>query len=203
MSEKMHVSRRELLRDLGISLATSGAGLVTLEAAQHVHDAVAEEKSTYKGFTLKAFNAHEFRTLQRLADLIIPADEHSPGALAAGAAEWIDYMAGNSSELAEIFTGGFGWIDHEMQRRHSADFVDAKPDEQTALLDAIAFRKNETPEMVPGTHFFAWVRNLVLDAYYTSPAGIKDLGYMGNTAVSEFHVPAEALEFALKRSPFA
>ncbi len=203
MSEEMHVSRRELLRNLGISLATSGAGLVTLEAAQHVHNAVAEEKSTYKGFTLKAFNAHEFKTLQRLADLIIPADEHSPGALASGAAEWIDYMAGNSPELAEIFTGGFGWLDHEMQRRHGADFVDAKPDEQTDLIDTIAFHKNETPEMAPGIHFFAWARNLVLDAYYTSPAGIKDLGYMGNTAVSEFHVPAEALEYALKRSPFA
>jgi len=203
MSEEMPVSRRELLRNLGISLATSGAGLVTLEAAQQVHNAVAEEKSTYKGFTLKAFNAHEFKTLQRLADLIIPADEHSPGALGSGAAEWIDYMAGNSPELAEIFTGGFGWLDHEMQRRHGADFVDAKPDEQTGLLDAIAFRKNETPEMAPGIHFFAWARNLVLDAYYTSPAGIKDLGYMGNTAVSEFHVPAEALEYALKRSPFA
>ena len=203
MSEEMHVSRRELLRNLGISLATSGAGLVTLEAAQQVHNAVLEEKSAYKGFTLKAFNAHEFKTLQRLADLIIPADEHSPGALGSGAAEWIDYMAGNSPELAEIFTGGFGWLNHEMQRRHGADFVDAKPDEQTALLDTIAFRKNETPEMAPGIHFFAWARNLVLDAYYTSPAGIKDLGYMGNTAVSEFHVPAEALEYALKRSPFA
>lgn len=203
MSEEMHVSRRELLRNLGISLATSGAGLVTLEAAQHVHNAVAEEKSTTKGFTLKAFNAHEFKTLERLADLIIPADEHSPGALAAGAAEWIDYMAGNSPELAEIFTGGFGWLDHEMQRRHGADFVEAKPDDQTALLDAIALLKNETPEMAPGVHFFTWVRNIVLDAYYTSPVGIKDLGYMGNTAVSEFHVPAEALEYALKRSPLA
>lgn len=203
MSEEMHVSRRALLRNLGISLATSGAGLVTLEAAQHVHNAVAEEKSTHKGFTLKAFNAHEFKTLQLLSDLIIPADEHSPGALGAGAAEWIDYMAGNSPELAEIFTGGFAWLDHEMQRRHGADFVDTKPDEQTALLDAIAFRKDETAEVAPGVHFFTWVRNLVLDAYYTSPVGIKELGYMGNTAVSEFHVPAEALEYALKRSPFA
>jgi hypothetical protein len=43
----------------------------------------------------------------------------------------------------------------------------------------------------------------VLDAYYTSPIGIKELGYMGNTAVSEFHVPEEALQYALKRSPFA
>src|SRR5579863_4793782 len=165
MSEESLVSRRDLLRNLGISvtLGASGGGLVQLEAAQHVHDAVAEEKSTYKGFTLKAFNAHEFKTLQRLADLTIPADEHSPGALAAGAAEWIDYMAGNSPELAEIFTGGFGWLDHEMQRRYAVTFVDAKPDQQTAMLDVIAYRKNETPETAPGIRFFAWARKMVAD----------------------------------------
>jgi hypothetical protein len=203
MSEE--ISRRNLLRGLSISaaLATSGAGLVTLEAAQHAHNAVAEEKSTYKGFTLKAFTAHEFKTLQRLADLIIPADEHSPGALQAGAAEWIDYMASNSPELAQIFTGGFGWLDHHMQQHHGAAFIDAKPEQQTAILDVIAHRKNETPENAPGIHFFSWLRNLVTDAYYTSPIGIKDLGYMGNTAVSEFHVPEAALQYALKRSPFA
>jgi hypothetical protein len=44
---------------------------------------------------------------------------------------------------------------------------------------------------------------MVTDAYYTSPIGIKDIGYMGNTAVSEFHVPEEAVQYALKRSPFA
>jgi hypothetical protein len=112
-------------------------------------------------------------------------------------------MASNSPELAQIFTGGFGWLDHYMQQQHAVDFVDAKPDERTAVLDVIAFRKNETPETAPGIRFFTWVRNLVTDAYYTSPIGIKDLGYMGNTAVSEFHVPEEALQYALKRSPFA
>src|SRR5713226_6491100 len=130
MSEESQVSRRELLRNLGISaaLATSGAGLVTLEAAQHAHNAVAEDKRTApKGeYTPKCFTAHEFQTLRRLCDLIIPADDHSPGALEAGAAEWIDYMASNSPDLAQIFTGGFGWLDHEMQRQYAADFIGAK-----------------------------------------------------------------------------
>ena len=206
MSENQ-VSRRELLRNIGISaaLAAPGAGLVSAQVAQHVHEAVAQEKSAApKGeYQPKCFTAHEFKTLQRLSDLIIPADDHSPGALEAHAAEWIDYMAGNSTELAEIFTGGFGWLDHEMQRRHGTAFVDATPELQTAVLDVIAFRKNETPEMAPGIRFFTWVRNLVTDAYYTSPVGIKDLGYMGNGAMSEFRVPDEAVAYALKRSPFA
>jgi hypothetical protein len=90
-----------------------------------------------------------------------------------------------------------------MQRRYQTDFVDAKPEQQTAMLDVVAYRKNETPETAPGIRFFAWVRNMVSDAYYTSPIGIKDLGFMGNTAVSEFRVPEEAIQYALKRSPFA
>src|SRR5690242_18000412 len=128
MSEQIQVSRRQLLRNLGISvtLATSGGGLVQLEAAQHVHNAVAEEKSAARNqeYTPKLFTAHEFQTLRRLSDLIIPADEHSAGALEAGAAEFIDYLASTSQELAAIYTGGIAWLDHEMQRRYSATFVD-------------------------------------------------------------------------------
>ena len=202
MSE--NISRRNLLRGLSISALASGAGLGTLAAAQQAHDAVAEGKKAAGGeYVPKAFNAHEYKTLQRLSDLIIPADEHSPGALAAGAADWIDFMASNSTELREIFTGGMAWVDHDMQRRYGADFVDAKPEQQTAMLDLIGVEKNAAPENAAGIHFFHWARNLVLDAYYTSPIGIKELGYMGNTAVSEFHVPEEALQYALKRSPFA
>ncbi len=199
-----NISRRNLLRGLSISALASGAGLVTLEAEQQAHDAVSEEKKAAGGeYVPKAFNAHEYQTLQRLSDLIIPVDEHSPGALAAGAADWIDFMASNSPELREIFTGGMAWVDHEMQRRYGADFLGAKPEQQAAMLDLIGVQKNAAPENAAGIHFFGWARNLVLDAYYTSPIGIKELGYMGNTAVSEFHVPEEALEYAIKRSSFA
>ena len=44
---------------------------------------------------------------------------------------------------------------------------------------------------------------MVVDAYYTSPVGVKDIGFMGNKVRSEFSVPKEAVEYALKRSPFA
>ena len=195
------ISRRSLLRGLSISALASGAALGTLDAAQHAHDAVSEDKKASGGaYVPKAFNDHEYKTLQRLSDLIIPADEHSPGALAAGAADWIDFMASNSPELREIFTGGMAWLDHDIERRYGSDFLGAAPEQQTAALDLIAIEKNAAPENEPGIHFFGLARNLVLDAYYTSPIGIKELGYMGNTAVSEFHVPEQALQYALKRS---
>jgi len=41
------------------------------------------------------------------------------------------------------------------------------------------------------------------DAYYTSPIGMKELGYMGNGAMASFSVPKEAMDYAIRRSPLA
>jgi predicted Fe-Mo cluster-binding NifX family protein len=68
-------------------------------------------------------------------------------------------------------------------------------------LNLIAYRKNESQELGPGIEFFEWARRMVVDAYYTSPIGIKAIGYMGNTAVAKFEVPQEAIDYAVKRSP--
>jgi len=202
-----NVTRRDLLKTIGSSmiLTTAGAGVLPPVLAQHVHSAVMEIKSLDGGanYQPKFLNKHEFATMRRLSELIIPADQHSKGAIDAGAAEYIDFLCSRSPDFAEIFTGGLGWLDTEMQKRNQKAFVDASPEQQTAMLDVIAYRKNQSPELGPGISFFRWARNVVVDAYYTSPVGIADLGYMGNTAVAQFTVPQEALDYALKRSPFA
>jgi gluconate 2-dehydrogenase gamma chain len=202
-----NISRRDLLKTLGSSmiLTAGGVGVLPPVLAQHVHSAVMEIKSLDGGvnYQPKYLTKHEFATMRRLSEIIVPADEHSKGALDAGAAEYIDFLCSRSQEFAEIFTGGLGWLDGAMQKRYQSTFVDAKPDQQTAMLDLIAYRKNASAELGPGIAFFRWARNVVVDAYYTSPVGIADLGYMGNTAVSQFSVPKEALDYALKRSPFA
>ncbi len=197
MSEQIQdLSRRDLLR---VTLTTFGVSVVSAEAAQHVHQAVAEVKKTGP-YNPQFFNTQEYRTLSKLADLIIPADEHSPGALAGGAPEFIDFLCSQSPDLAAIYTGGLAWLDHEMNKRYGANFPAAKPEQQTAMLDLIAYRKNNSPELGPGIQFFVWARNMTVDAFYTSKAGMDDLGYMGNSAMSEFHVPAEAIDYAVKRS---
>ncbi len=200
------VSRRDVLRTIGTSvvLTTGGAGVLTPALAQHVHQAVTEEKSLSGGseYKPKYLTPHEFQMLRRLADLIMPADEHSKGALDAGAPEFIDFLCSRNGDLAHIYTGGLAWLDRDMQRRYSATFLEAKPAQQTALLDVIAFRKNDSPETGPGIQFFIWARHMVVDAFYTSPVGIKDIGFMGNGAVSSFSVPDEAVQYAMKRSPF-
>jgi gluconate 2-dehydrogenase gamma chain len=192
------VSRRDLLRNIALSVT---AGSLSLEAAQHVHGVASQEKVSTGLYKPKGMNAHEYATLRKLADFIVPTDERSQGAVAAGAPEFIDLLASQNPQLLAIYPGGIAWLDVTMQRRYSSDFVSAKPDQQTAVLDLIAYRKNESPELGPGIAFFEWARRMVVDAYYTSPIGIKEVGYMGNTAVSKFEVPQEAIDYALKRSP--
>src|SRR5688572_9504706 len=202
-TKSQETTRRELLRTIGISavLTASCADVVTVEAAQHVPQAVNDEKSAAKGpYKPKCFNAHEYRTLQKLADLSVPADERSKGALDGGAPEFIDLLSSQNADLAAIYTGGFAWLDAQMKKRHEAAFVEARPEQQTAMLDLIAFRKNESPELGPGIRFFDWVRNMTVDAYYTSKAGMDDLGFMGSGSSQTFSVPAEAIAYAVKRS---
>ena len=202
MSENSRISRRDLLAGVGAALALGGG--LSAEQAQHVHGAVAAEKAGSKApYQPKALTAHEYATLRRLSDLIIPADDRSPGALEAGAADFIDFLCAASDEMKNIHTGGIAWLDDEMRRRNGSDFVSARPEQLTALLDVIAWRKNDSPELGPGIQYFTWARRMVADAYYTSPIGYKELGYMGNSAMTAFSVPREAIDYALKRSPLA
>lgn len=190
------LSRRELM-----ARVAAGAAIVAAGDALLVHEALAQEKSAKGTYQPKALTAHEYATLQKLSDLIIPADEHSPGALAANAADFIDFLCASSDEMRDLYTGGLMWLDEAMMHRHDGKtFLEAVPEQQTAMLDRIAYRRNASPELNTGIQFFAFCRRMVADAYYTTPIGYKDVGYMGNSAMAEFTVPKEAVEYALKRS---
>lgn len=203
-----NLSRRQLLHSIGTSLAIGAAGEYVLAAqdVQHVHQAVTQEKAVQKKYTPKALTAHEYATLQKLSDLVIPADEHSPGALAANSADFIDFLCSGSDEMKRIYTGGLFWLDEAMKHRHAGkSFLEASPAQQTGMLDLIAYVENQKQDasLAPGIDFFTWARKMIADAYYTHPLGVKELGYMGNTAVSHFSIPQEAIDYAVKRSPFA
>ena len=195
------ITRRDAVRRLGLALMATG----TLDrlAAQEVHHlATVAQAATGGAYTPKSFTAEQFKTLERLTDLIIPIENGKPGALAAGAAAWIDLIASENDKLKGIYTSGFAWIDGSMKTRGATDFVSATPAQQTELLDQIAYRRNQTanPELAPGIEFFAWVRRMTVDAFYTSEIGIKDIDYRGNSPMASYPSPTEAIAYALKRS---
>ncbi len=88
-----------------------------------------------------------------------------------------------------------------MKTRGATSFVEATPEQQTALLDQIAYRRNQSPELTPGIEFFTWVRRMTVDAFYTSEIGIKDIDYRGNSPMGSYPEPTAAIAYVLKRVP--
>jgi predicted Fe-Mo cluster-binding NifX family protein len=185
-------TRREILQKIAVAAL---AGSLGPASAQHVHEAAAQDTVAAGGvYHPKAFTAHEFSTLQKLCELIVA------GASKGHAAEFIDLLSSQNPEMAAIYTGGLAWLDHAMGRAVNATFLAARPADQMGLLDKIAYRRNSTPELAAGIRFFEWVRRMTVDAYYTSVVGIQELGYFGNKGMTEFKVPQEAIDYAVKRS---
>src|SRR6478736_1923344 len=143
------ISRRDALRRLGLVLMTTG--VIDRVSAQEVHQMAGAASAASGGaYTPKALSAHAYQTLDRLTDLIIPVENGAPGAAAAGAAAWIDMMASENDQLKGIYTTGLEWLDTTMVQRGQKDFVIAPPARQTELLDLIAYRQSQTPELAPG-----------------------------------------------------
>jgi len=202
------ISRRDVLRRLALTLTATG--LIDRVAAEEVHlmTAQAAAGGTYAP---KTFSAAQYKTLERLTDIIIPVEHGArgalgpiangaPGAVAAGAAAWIDMISSENDELKASYAKGFAWLDGTMKGRGAADFVSATAAQQTGLVDLIAYRRNASPELTPGIEFFTLVRRMTVDAFYTSPIGIKDIDYRGNTPIGSYPAPTESIVYALKRS---
>jgi hypothetical protein len=186
---------------MSCAVALIATGTLDRVAAQEIHHLVTfSQTPNGSDYKPRSFTASEFRTLERLTDLIIPVENGKPGALAAGAAAWIDTISSENDTLKKIYRSGFAWLDGAMKQRGASSFVAATPAQQTELLDQIAFRRNETPELAPGIEFFAWVRRMTVDAFYTSEIGIKDIDYRGNSPMASYPSPTAAIEYALKRS---
>jgi len=192
------ISRRDVLRRIGLTLMATGA--IDRVSAQEVHHIALSAQAGVSAYTPKALTDHEYRTLEKLTDFIIPVENGKPGAVAAGAAAWIDILASENGQLKDIYTKGIAWVDGVMQKRGAADFLSASSADQTALLDQIAYRRNTSAELDPGIQFFTWARRMTVDAFYTSEIGIADIDYRGNRPQMTYPEPTDAIAYALKRS---
>ena len=165
-------SRRDVLKILGVApLAVSQQKPVPAPVA----------------YRPKALTQREYRTAKVLADLIIPADERSGSASQAGAPEFIDaYLAEVKGRAETQIRGGLAWLDAEANRRFERDFVTCAVAQQKQILDLIAYPDKAAPEHRRAVLFFNRFRDLTASGFYTSKMGTRDLGYMGNTAVSEW-----------------
>jgi gluconate 2-dehydrogenase gamma chain len=184
------ISRRDILRTLAVTAAGSVLQVIPAEAAEYIHQMVHKEKAAAPAgaYTSKYFSPPQYTTLLFLCDAIIPKDEKSGGAVEAGAPEFIDLLTSENPEYQLKLGGGLFWLDAACMDRYDKVFMECTQAQKKEILDLIAYRKNakKDPSLSQGVAFFAFLRNLTCDGFYTSKIGIADLQYMGNTVLREF-----------------
>jgi hypothetical protein len=168
----------ELSRREAITLAAAATVAVTVEGTTALAGQAAP--ATY-------FTRAELALVDELAEMIIPADEHSPGARAAKAAAYIDARLAEAFDATDRTTwrDGLKLIDQLSRQASGRPFLESTAAQRLALLERIA--ANAAKPEKPEERFFTELKSRVVDAYYTSEIGIKqELEYRGNTYQAEF-----------------
>jgi hypothetical protein len=129
-------------------------------------------------------DAHQNETLILLSDLMIPATD-TPGAKAALVNRFLDLlMTAETAETQRAFIAALAYIDGESMRRYNSAFVYAPRERQLEFLTLIAYPHSletwgEGQAEFPGHTHFQKLKTWITGAYYSSPIGLKELGWDG------------------------
>ncbi len=193
------IERRDALRFIGIaSVAASFPGFCQWTfACSHVAPEMALSQTPPRVYQPLFFSTQQFQLIERLAEMIIPADD-TPGAREAGVAEFIDFMVANrvpvtmgdpprnvadglnfGSQIQVHFVTGIGWLNAHAKATAGPEFLNCTSQEQTSVLEELAYKAKFKPGTEIGRDFFALMRDYTVVGYYTTKIGLDSLGYPG------------------------
>lgn len=127
----------------------------------------------------------EFRLIEALTERIIPRSD-TPGAKDAGVALLID-KAIVAARLGGVplegsIRAGLADINTVANQSYGQDFTSLTEEQQVQILLPLSLEPD-----TPLGKFFTQVKNMTIDAYYRTEAGLKtELGWHGNTFLPSF-----------------
>jgi hypothetical protein len=126
-------------------------------------------------YTLQFFSEEDSRLLDQLMEMIIPADDHSPGAHEAKTSLFADLMVATSNNAVQKqWQDGIRLIREEAMGSSLAE----------ALKRAAVNEENPATDL---ERFFVLLKQMTVNGYYTSATGIhKEMEYVGNTYLVAF-----------------
>jgi hypothetical protein len=192
MSDEQKLSRREAIKSITIgtgvvaTLPVLGSKAIGQDQPSHDHAHAAQTATNSTPYKLKFFNEDENKTIIEMSELIIPADDSSPGAKAALVNEYIDLIVSESpAAVKQNWRDGLAAVNKKSSEMFGKSFVDGSVDQRIKLLTEIS--KNERNPGTVEEKFFHTMKNATIDGYYTSEIGIhKELHYKGNSYLKEF-----------------
>jgi len=127
--------------------------------------------------------------LALLSDIIVPAEGQSPSASAVQVPtvldEWVSAPYASQQQDRLTILSALAWLDDEAALRFSQPFSALGTPQQLAIIDDIAYDNAQTPRQFQRiARAFARLRDLVLAAYFCTPEGMQDIGYLGNVAIA-------------------
>jgi gluconate 2-dehydrogenase gamma chain len=195
--------RRDILRYIGIaSVAATFPGFrrwafACSHSAADASPSLALSQASKEPFKPLFFSFEQFRLVEHLAEMIIPADE-TPGAKQAGVAEFMDFMLANrvavsapydaqsseellrqGSEAQAQFITGLAWINAHSKLEFGHTFLDCTSEQQNSCLEELAYKAKFKPTSEEGREFFQLMRDYTVVGYYTTKIGLESLGYPG------------------------
>ena len=148
-----------------------------------------------------ALSAKQLRTAAVLCDVIIPAEGESPSASALHVHdfvnEWISAPYPAFQRDRVVIVDGLAWMDEESARRFGKSFDKISMQQRHAICDDICYAPKAKPEFKTAAAFFRRYRDLTAGGFYTTPAGMKDIGYVGNVALPAFNGPPQEVKARL------
>jgi hypothetical protein len=155
------MERRELFK-----IIAAGTVATPALAQEHVHAAAAEVPAHKPVFT-----PAQTAVLDRLADIIIPSDEHSPGAHEAGVAAFLDLAASLNPQRRQMWSRGVDAVEAAAHAQFSHSFMACALNQQEQIVEQMA--RNEGQPTNDLERFFTSLKPAVIDGYRFSEIGVK------------------------------
>ena len=169
----MSVDRREVFRIIGAGVVAGNA------SAQHEHRTPTVKQGDYEP---RVLSREQYATLQRVLEILLPADEVSPSAKDAGVGMYIDTtLKFGDDRTRAMWTSGLAALE---TLSGSAPFAQLDGAAATSIIARLA--RNEAHPQTQSEKFFVVCKQAAINAYYLSDGGRKSLAYTGDTAIAEF-----------------
>ncbi len=178
-------SRRHALK----IFVTSAALPVLSSAAQEAKEVETQPGHVHAGPAIQVpapskptfFQPAEFRTVEALTERIIPRS-NTPGAKDAGVALLIDKAIVADPTLTQPYRSGIADLNALALNSYGQEFAALEDTQQIAVLLPLSLQTDSADGK-----FFAMVKDMTVDAYYKTEAGLKtELGWHGNTYLANF-----------------
>jgi Gluconate 2-dehydrogenase subunit 3 len=187
MKHPNETGRREFLVLMSSAIAATPSVALAQSKTAARKGTAAPAAALPPGRDLKFFTAAEFRTLDELGEMIIPADDRSGGARAAGVAPFIDARIAESVDPAwrQSWRDDLAEINRLSQALFGKSFAEGSFEQKAQLLERIS--RNEKKPKEPGEFAFGTIKWAVAETYYRTKIGIHDeIGYAGNVLLDQF-----------------